>query len=87
MGSYNDYKKEDQFLKLQAISDQDNVVTCIRDGEEKKVHYNDLVVGDIIKIKGGMNIPVDGVAIECNGVTVNESAMTGESDELKKDSF
>ena len=34
-----------------------------------------------------MNIPVDGIALECNGVTCNESAMTGESDELRKDTL
>jgi P-type E1-E2 ATPase len=45
------------------------------------------VVGDIIKIKAGMNVPVDGVIIRCSGVSVDESAMTGESDELKKDSL
>ncbi len=45
------------------------------------------MVGDIIKIKAGMNVPVDGVIIRCSGVSVDESAMTGESDELKKDSL
>lgn len=34
-----------------------------------------------------MNIPVDGVIIRSSGVQANEAAMTGESDELKKDSF
>ena len=34
-----------------------------------------------------MNIPVDGIALEYMGVTCNESAMTGESDELKKESL
>jgi len=34
-----------------------------------------------------MNIPVDGVIINSSGVSVNESAMTGESDELKKESL
>ena len=34
-----------------------------------------------------MNLPVDGIALECSGVTCNESAMTGESDELKKDTL
>ncbi len=44
-------------------------------------------MGDIIKIKAGMNIPVDGVIINASAVTANESAMTGESDDLKKDSL
>lgn len=45
------------------------------------------MVGDIVKIKAGMNIPVDGVLIYGSGVTVSEAAMTGESDELKKDNI
>ena len=34
-----------------------------------------------------MNVPVDGIIIKSSGVMSNESAMTGESDELKKDTF
>jgi magnesium-transporting ATPase (P-type) len=41
----------------------------------------------MIKIRAGMNIPVDGVIVKSSGVSNNESAMTGESDELKKESF
>ena len=63
-------------------------MTCIRDGEERpNVHYNDIMVGDVIKIKAGMNIPVDGILLKASGVLCNESAMTGESDELKKDTL
>jgi Ca2+-transporting ATPase/Ca2+ transporting ATPase len=34
-----------------------------------------------------MNIPVDGVVLRASGVLTDESAMTGESDEIKKDSL
>lgn len=34
-----------------------------------------------------MNIPVDGVIISASGVASDESAMTGESDEQKKDTL
>jgi len=34
-----------------------------------------------------MDIPVDGLVIKCSGVMANEAAMTGESDELKKEPF
>ena len=53
---------------------------------EEVIHHNNIMVGDILKIKAGMNIPVDGVILRSSGVQCNESAMTGESDELKKDS-
>lgn len=32
-----------------------------------------------------MDVPVDGIVIKASGVLSNESAMTGESDELKKE--
>ena len=41
-------------------------------------------MGDLVAIKAGMDVPVDGLIIKSSGVLANESAMTGESDELKK---
>ena len=41
------------------------------------------MVGDICKIRAGMNVPVDGVIIKSSGVACGEAAMTGESDEMK----
>jgi P-type E1-E2 ATPase len=57
----------------------------MRDGKEVTLHIGDIVVGDILQIKAGMDVPVDGIALTCSGVLANESAMTGESDELKKE--
>ena len=54
VGSYNDYKKEEQFMKLSAISDKENVVTVLRKGVEQVIHHNTIQVGDIIKINYGM---------------------------------
>lgn len=34
-----------------------------------------------------MNIPVDGVILKCSGVMCSEAAMTGESDEMKKEAL
>jgi cation transport ATPase len=41
---------------------------CLRDGIEEQVQYDNIVVGDVIKIKPGMNIPVDGVVIKAFGL-------------------
>ena len=38
-------------------------------------------------IKSGMNIPVDGLVISGVGILADESAMTGESDHLNKESY
>jgi P-type E1-E2 ATPase len=59
----------------------------IRDGKEDRIHYDNILVGDLIKVKAGMNVPVDGLLIKASGIACNESAMTGEADELKKDTM
>jgi magnesium-transporting ATPase (P-type) len=59
----------------------------MREGKEVVLHKNWIRVGDIIKIQNGMNIPVDGIILEATGVMSDESAMTGESDHLPKDTI
>ena len=83
--AWNDWKKEEQFLKLNAYNDAQNNVVARRQGEEVEINFNDIKVGDIVQIKAGMSIPVDAVLVQGTGVTTDESAMTGESIELKKE--
>lgn len=52
--------------------------TVIRNGVEGEISVDDIVVGDIIVLRAGNAIPVDGVIIEGMG-SVDESAITGES--------
>jgi calcium-translocating P-type ATPase len=44
------------------------------------------VVGDIVRLNAGDKIPADGILVLGNDITCNESAITGESDDLKKNS-
>ena len=62
-----------KLLKLRALK-----ATVIRDGKEEEIDVDDVAVGDIILVKPGEKIPVDGVIIE-GGSAVNESMATGES--------
>jgi len=60
----------------------------MRDGiVVEKIHRNHIKVGDIVKIQNGMNVPVDGVVLVGIGIMSDESAMTGESDHLPKESM
>ena len=59
----------------------------VRNGLTEKIHHNDLQVGDIILIRNGDKIPVDGIVITGNYLESDESAMTGESDHIKKESI
>lgn len=84
--AWSDYQKEGQFLKQKAIEENQKTVTVLRDEKEEVIHKNFIKVGDLIKIRGGMNVPVDGVIVKSTGpVMLDESAMTGESDHLPKD--
>jgi P-type E1-E2 ATPase len=86
VSAWSDYKKEGQFLKPQLIAESTKIVTIRRDqGREETMHKENIKVGDIIKIKNGMDIPVDGVVLEASGVLSDESALTGESDHLPKE--
>lgn len=44
-------------------------------------------MGDVILINYGMKIPVDGICLQANQLKADESAMTGESDHLPKESY
>ncbi len=50
-----------------------------RDGKDAVIPAADLVPGDIVILKPGYDVPADGRVIEARGLTVNESALTGES--------
>lgn len=51
---------------------------------EKPIHNSLVVVGDIVKVEEGMNIPCDGLIIKAVEVSTDESAMTGETDDVRK---
>lgn len=55
----------------------------IRDGEEKKINAEWLVLGDVVVFRAGNQIPADAEVL-CGEVSVNEALLTGEADEIKK---
>ena len=50
----------------------------VQDGEEKEIPIDEVEIGDIIIVKPGEKIPVDGIVVEGH-TSVNESMLTGES--------
>ena len=58
-------------------------VKVIRDGIEKEIHINEIVLDDIVKLKIGNQIVTDAIIKEGN-VIVDESSITGESDQVEK---
>ena len=59
------------------------MATVLRDGQEVEVPVEEVQVGDLIRVKPGEKVPVDGVVTEGNS-TVDESMLTGESIPVSK---
>lgn len=59
----------------------------MRNGVQVTIPTTDLVVGDIVKLEKGKEIPADCILISSNDMTCNESAITGEGIDLEKKPF
>ncbi|WP_173472134.1 HAD-IC family P-type ATPase [Eubacterium ruminantium] len=58
--------------------------TVIRDGRETSVGSEKLVLGDIVILRSGQQIPADAELID-GKISANESLLTGEADEIEKE--
>ncbi|MGM9974650.1 MAG: calcium-translocating P-type ATPase, PMCA-type [Clostridiaceae bacterium] len=77
LGFIQEYRTEKSLEALKSMA----APTCkvMRDGKVKVVNAEEITIGDIILLEAGDRIPADGVLIECSGVLVDESLLTGES--------
>ena len=83
ISSYMNYQKQEQFLKLNRENKLKKVLV-IRDGFEKEISIEDILVGDIIKLRIGDIINVDGFVFGDAKVGMDESPVTGESEIMWK---
>ena len=74
-------KTTDAITKLMDLAPQTAIV--VRNGEEVEVPASQLQIGDIVVVKPGQSIPVDGVIIDGSSA-VDESSLTGESIPVEK---
>ncbi len=77
-------KSAKAFEELNKIN-EDTLIKVIRNGEPQLVTQKEIVVGDIIMVENGDKIVADGRLLESNDLTVDESALTGESLPVNKD--
>ncbi len=75
---FNEYKASKEFDILNQVNDE-ILITVIRDNNVTTVPKKDLVVGDLILIETGDEIPADGQVIEAVSLQVNEASLTGEA--------
>ena len=54
----------------------------LRDSQWDEIESKNLVPGDVIKIKGGDNVPADMILFEANEMKVDNSSLTGEPEQL-----
>ena len=57
----------------------------VRDGAVTEIPVEEIVVDDVIEAASGDAVPVDGAVLTADGLEVDESLLTGESDPLHKD--
>lgn len=59
-------------------------VKVLRDGKIQEIDSKDIVMGDIILLEEGDKVSADGILLECQGLGMNESSLTGESEVVYK---
>lgn len=79
----NEYKASQEFDILNQVSD-DVPIKVIRDANYTTVAKKDLVVGDIVLIELGEEIPADGEVLEAVSLKIDEANLTGESVPVSK---
>ena len=79
----NDLQKDKQFRALNAVNNRRSI-KVLRNGAMQLVVIDDIMVGDIVEITAGDTVPADGIFLSGNNVKMDESKLTGESDQVEK---
>ncbi|KAM7462866.1 hypothetical protein LguiA_030987 [Lonicera macranthoides] len=79
VSAISNFRQSRQFDKLSKVSNNLQV-EVVRNGRRKYVSIFKAVVGDVVCLKIGDQVPADGLFIDGHSLTVDESSMTGESD-------
>ena len=87
VSSITDYQKEQKFHELNEVQAEGTKYKLIRKGQPEDHISDDLLVGDLIMINYGDILPADILLIDGNGIKMDESALTGESDAMKKEKY
>lgn len=73
-------------VALELLSKQTKLTTrVVRDGKVVDIFADQIVCGDIVKLKMGDQVPADVLLIDSNNLQVDESSLTGESISVEKD--
>lgn len=84
LGTVEHERAEKSLESLRALSAPEARV--LRKGMPMRIPAEEIVCGDVILLETGDLVPADGRILESSGLQMNESALTGESAEVKKSS-
>ena len=87
VGSITNYQKETKFHELNDEQNKGTKYNIIRNGVPNEYISDDILVGDLIMVNYGDIMAADLLLIEGNGIKIDESALTGESDAMKKEPY
>ncbi|XWS08904.1 hypothetical protein CRYUN_Cryun40dG0040600 [Craigia yunnanensis] len=82
VSAISNYRQNRQFEKLSKVSNNIQI-DVVRGGRREQISIFDIVVGDIVCLKIGDQIPADGLFLDGHSLQVDESSMTGESDHVE----
>ena len=77
IGFFFEVKAARAFEILNTVND-DIMVTVVRNGKVQEVPRREIVVGDVVMLNTGDEVPADGMLIESHSLQINESTLTGE---------
>ena len=77
IGFFFEYDANKKFDLLNAVNEE-TLIKVIRNGHVQEVPRKDVVVGDIVILETGEEIPADGELLEAVSLQINESNLTGE---------
>ena len=82
IGVIQEYRAARTLAKLAVLGEARPVVR--RDGVDVEVSPHDVVLDDLVVLRTGDQLVVDGVIVACDGLEIDESLLTGEADPVDK---
>ena len=79
---FQEHKTENALVALRDLSSPRALV--VRDGEQVRIAGRDVVRGDVVVLGEGDRVPADGALVESVNLSIDESALTGESVPVRK---
>ncbi|ARV05096.1 HAD-IC family P-type ATPase [Enterococcus faecalis] len=82
IGYYQEASASDALERIQEMLSSE--ATVYRDGIRKDILSEEVVVGDVVFLEAGDNVPADLRIVEADNLRIQESALTGEPDSVEK---